>query len=280
LNTEWIELIPAGIFRTNDGRGPFYNSDPQAVIRLSRQLMKGGLPIDFDHAIDRAAPQGLPAPAAGWIRDFRVVAGAIQGRVEWTARGAAALSDRTYRFISPVFSFDRPEGAGADAMTGRVLLIQRAALTNNPALDQLPAIAASRLVELSADEKRNCAVMGIAERDYAAEKARRQNLYGTRTATPAATATLDAIIARQLQPLATAIADLHGRIIQGRADGAGELNEADKKICWLTGMSPATLLASRETHRQQVLADRAEAEKLREFGPWRVPVTELCGGKR
>jgi len=68
-NMEWIELIPAGTFSTNDGRGPFYNSNPQAVIRLSRALMEGGLPIDFDHATDRAAPQGLPAPAAGWIRE-------------------------------------------------------------------------------------------------------------------------------------------------------------------------------------------------------------------
>jgi len=92
-NTEWIELIPAGTFSTNDGRGPFHNPEPQSVVRLSLQYMKmkGGLPIDCEHATDRAAPHGLPAPAMGWIRNFRIVAGAIQGRVEWTPRGSAAL---------------------------------------------------------------------------------------------------------------------------------------------------------------------------------------------
>lgn len=145
-NTEWIELIPAGTFSTNDGRGPFHNPEPQSVVRLSLQYMKmkGGLPIDCEHATDRAAPHGLPAPAMGWIRNFRIVAGAIQGRVEWTPRGSAALQAKEYRFVSPVFSFEQPDGARADAMTGRVMLIQRAALTNNPALDQLPALVASR----------------------------------------------------------------------------------------------------------------------------------------
>src|SRR5580698_7771598 len=136
--SDWIELIAAGTFSTNDGRGPFRNNDPEAVIRVSRYQFKGGLPVDFDHAIDRAAPGGLPAPAAGWIRDFRIVAGAIQGRIEWTPAGRSALEGKSYRFISPVFSFLPPEGAAADAMTGLVTSIQRAALTNNPALSQLP----------------------------------------------------------------------------------------------------------------------------------------------
>jgi phage I-like protein len=256
-NTQWVELIPAGMFRTNDGRGPFYNSDPQAVVRLSQQYikMKGGSPIDCEHATDLAAPHGLPAPAMGWLRDYRVVAGVIQGRIEWTPRGAAALKAKEYRFISPVFSFDRPEGARADAMTGRVLLIRSAALTNNPALDQLPAIAASRLVELSAIEKRICSDLGNSEADYAAEKARRQALYGTRTAvTPATAATLDAIIERQLGPMLSELTALASG--SGAGPAASEMSEEDRKLCWLTGMSPAALMASRENHHQTVLASR------------------------
>jgi|GEM_PF-2861655 len=162
-NTEWIELIPAGTFSTNDGRGPFWNDKPQQVIQLSRELLAGGLPIDFDHATDRAAPQGLPAPAAGWIREFRIVAGAIQGRVEWTPRGGAALKGKEYRFVSPVFEFDPAAGTTAGVDSGRVIRIRRAALTNNPALSQLPAIAASR-VELTAMERKICADMGTSEK--------------------------------------------------------------------------------------------------------------------
>jgi phage I-like protein len=171
-NDSWIELVPAGTFCTNDGRGPFHNDNPREICSLSAQLLQGGVPIDFDHAIDRGAPQGRPAPAAGWVREFRVVAGAIQGRVEWTPRGLAAVKAKDYRFISPVFSFVPPEGASEGAMTGRVLVIQRAALTNNPALDQLPAIAASR-TELSPLAKSICAQLNIPEREFVGAQARR-----------------------------------------------------------------------------------------------------------
>jgi Mu-like prophage I protein len=279
-STQWIQLIPAGTFSTNDGRGPFYNYEPQAVVRVSREFLKGGLPIDFDHATDRAAPEGRPAPAVGWIRDFRVVAGAIQGRVEWTPLGAAALKAKEYRFISPVLQFDPPAGSDKGAMTGRVLFIRRAALTNNPALDQLPALAASR-IELTRDEKKICAAMGTSEEEYAAEKARRQRLYGTRTATAATrTTALDAAIERQLKPMLRelrALADVQA----GATPAAREMSAEDKKLCWLTGMSPATLMAAREKHEQTVIASRSDAEYIRRtFGPSRVPVADLCGGKK
>jgi phage I-like protein len=93
--------------------------------------MTAGLPIDFDHAIDLGAPQGQPAPAAGWIKELRQVNGVIQGRVEWTAAGAKALAAKLYRYISPVFEFSDD---------GTVQRLLRAAVTNNPNL-YLKAIA-------------------------------------------------------------------------------------------------------------------------------------------
>jgi hypothetical protein len=101
--------------------------------------------------------------------------GAIQGRVEWTPAAARMLTDKAYRFISPVFEFDRPAGAALDAQTGRVGRILRAALTNNPAMPQLPAIAASRMMRpapLTENERmviRNC---GISEDAYRAQRAK------------------------------------------------------------------------------------------------------------
>jgi len=355
--TKWIELIPAGRFSTNDGRGPFYNDDPAGVVARTRAAMRGGLVIDADHATDRAAPQGLPAPALGWIRDLRVVNGAIQGRVEWTVRGAAAFKAKEYRFVSPVFTFEPPAGE-KDAMTGSVGQILRAALTNNPALSQLPAIAASRLpvvplsamekkicadmgtseidyaaakarrfasggkvpageqmatsrtgaritmaqclkeierqaaeqrrrgtaqVELSADERKICAAYGHSEADYAAAKARRlaqsatiavQGPYDSR---PVLASRVDAAVARLLGPMSAAITDMTDRTIQAApAAQMSELSEEDRKFCWLTGMSPSALMATRETHRQMVLTHRSETEMLRrEFGPSRITVAEL-----
>ncbi|MGA6971080.1 MAG: phage protease [Candidatus Binatus sp.] len=132
---EWIELLPAGVFHGRDGRGPFRLDDPGAVIASTTALqMNAGLPIDYDHATDFGAPEGRPAPAAGWIRELEVRGGAVWGRVEWTARAASSIVAREYRYVSPVFQFDPKDGV--------VTRLLRAGLTNNPNL-HLTAIAAS-----------------------------------------------------------------------------------------------------------------------------------------
>ena len=140
---EWIELLPAGVFYGRDGRGPFRLDDPDAVIESSRALqMSAGLPIDYDHATDFGAPEGRPAPAAGWIRELADRSGALWGRVEWTARAADSIVAREYRYVSPVFQFD--------PKTGAVTRLLRAGLTNNPNL-HLTAIAAAQIVAAKQD---------------------------------------------------------------------------------------------------------------------------------
>ena len=132
---EWIELLPAGVFYGRDGRGPFRLDDPTAVIASTTAMqMNAGIPIDYDHATDFGAPEGRPAPAAGWIRELEVRDGAVWGRVEWTARAASSIVAREYRYVSPVFQFDPKDGT--------VTRLLRAGLTNNPNL-HLTAIAAS-----------------------------------------------------------------------------------------------------------------------------------------
>jgi phage I-like protein len=134
---QWVELLPAGTFHGRDGRGPFRLQEPAAVIAATQALgMGAGLPIDYDHATDFAAPEGRPAPAAGWIKALEVRGGAIWGRVEWTARAGSAIRAREYRYLSPVFQFDPADG--------RVTRLLRAGLTNNPNL-YLTAIAAAKL---------------------------------------------------------------------------------------------------------------------------------------
>ncbi|HVN63421.1 MAG TPA: phage protease [Candidatus Binataceae bacterium] len=142
---QWIELIPAGVFFGRDGRGPFRLSNPDRVIAATGSLrMDAGLPVDYDHATDFAAPAGNPAPAAGWIRELEARSGAIWGRVEWTARASAAIAAREYRYVSPVFQFDPNDGA--------VTRLLRAGLTNNPNL-YLTAIAAARTTAANAEDK-------------------------------------------------------------------------------------------------------------------------------
>jgi phage I-like protein len=138
---EWIELLPAGVFYGRDGRGPFRLDDPDSVIASTvATQMSAGLPIDYDHATDFGAPEGRPAPAAGWIRELEIRDGAVWGRVEWTARAADSITAREYRYVSPVFQFDPKDGS--------VTRLLRAGLTNNPNL-HLTAIAASRTAAAS-----------------------------------------------------------------------------------------------------------------------------------
>jgi phage I-like protein len=138
---QWVMLIPAGEFSGRDGRGPFRLADPARVIAATDALgLTAGVPIDYDHATDFAAPKGRPAPAAGWIRELAERDGALWGRVEWTPHGAKAITSREYRYISPVFQYS-PDGA--------VTRLLRAGLTNNPNL-YLTAISARAVAGMGA----------------------------------------------------------------------------------------------------------------------------------
>jgi phage I-like protein len=128
-----VHLLPAGTFRGRDGRGPYHLRDPQAVIHASRESAGQRLmPIDYDHQIDFTNKNGRPAPAAGWIKGLQARSDGIWGIVDWTQRAAAHLEHREYRYLSPAFKH---------AKDGEVTCILRAALTNNPNLDQLTALA-------------------------------------------------------------------------------------------------------------------------------------------
>lgn len=140
---EWIKLAPLGRVTGRDGRGPYDFGDrarAAAVVAASLAYAAASaagpdpvdLFLDYDHAFDLSAIRGLgPAPAAGWIKGMEARDDGIWARVEWTARAAAQLAAKEYRYVSPTFAF---------AAGGAVLRIERAALTNHPNLN-LPALA-------------------------------------------------------------------------------------------------------------------------------------------
>lgn len=145
---KWVRLVPPGTFSTNDGRGPFHNTDPHAVIAASKQWLNGlEAPGDYNHATEYKETTGAAAPASGWVKDWRVVDGAVEGLVEWTANAATAIAAKEFKYVSPVFD--------ALKSNGQVFRIKRFALTNTPAIDELPAIAASRTNNQEHDLKLN-----------------------------------------------------------------------------------------------------------------------------
>lgn len=133
---QWVQLLPLGEFDGRDGRGPFRVDDAAAIIRNSLDYSNNhGIPVDYDHQIDNAKANGKPAIAAGWIKQLEARDTGIWGLVGWTDKAAAHVAAKEYRFLSPVIGVSKSEG-------GAVNVILRAALTNNPNLTQLEAIAA------------------------------------------------------------------------------------------------------------------------------------------
>lgn len=126
---EWIHLLPAGEIRPYDGRKSFRVEDAEVVIAASSKRLP--LPVDQDHATDLVKETGTPAPARGWITELQARPDGIWGKVDWTPTGKALLRDRAYRGISPVVTLTKKQ---------TVVAVLRAALTNDPALDQLTTV--------------------------------------------------------------------------------------------------------------------------------------------
>lgn len=145
-----IQLFPAGAFKARDGRpqdvaaGHWY-LDAQVAARLIARLAERAtdLVIDYEHQTLNSADNGREAPAAGWFAgaalEWRDGQGLFATGVDWTERAAGYIAAREYRYLSPVFTYDK--------RTGEVLDLLHVGLTNYPALDgmaDLPALAAAR----------------------------------------------------------------------------------------------------------------------------------------
>ena len=126
----WARLLQAGENRTRDGRGPFTVADPARVVQASAEYSAGiDLLVDYEHQFDRAADNGKPAPAAGWIKQFAAAGPAgepgIWARIDWNAPAAAGIVAKEFRYLSAVIAHDAQNV---------VQFVARAALTNQPAL--------------------------------------------------------------------------------------------------------------------------------------------------
>lgn len=130
---EWMQLFPSGTFSGRDGRGP-YTCDPAAVVARTREHNGPiDIPVDYDHQLEHATQNGQPAIAAGWITELAARPDGVWGRVEWTDKGKAHVAAREYRYVSPVYYYERG--------TGEILAIESVALTNVPNLTGLKALA-------------------------------------------------------------------------------------------------------------------------------------------
>lgn len=125
----WVELLPPGPDITGrDGRR-WVNDTPEAIVGAF-EAHGADLPIDVEHASEIKGRAGEPAPAMGWIKALEIrEGGGIWGLVEWTEQGRWMVSEKSYRYLSPVFLFEKGGKTG-----GRILKLLSAGLTNQPNL--------------------------------------------------------------------------------------------------------------------------------------------------
>ena len=140
-----IKLLPAGSFSAHDGRPAgledvtcaawvLTDAVGTALVQAARQRQREFV-IDYEHSTLKSKDSGQPAPAAGWFSALEYVPddGLYATDVRWTDKAAAMLRAGEYRYRSPVFSFNKH--------TGLVDGFHSLALTNDPGLDVLPALA-------------------------------------------------------------------------------------------------------------------------------------------
>jgi len=124
---EWVQLLPAGPEIVGvDGRSWLF--DQASMDNVIAAFPRRGRPlvIDWEHSSEIRAPKGLAAPAAGWMMELQARGGELWARVEWTDLGAEQVGGRLYRYLSPVFTYEKD--------TGRIVEIVSAGLTNSPNL--------------------------------------------------------------------------------------------------------------------------------------------------
>ena len=139
---EWL-LIPFGPVRVerpvSGGSFEFTRAHAESAVRWFEQLGRK-LAIDYEHqSFDRlnTRPDGL-RPAAGWVGGIEVRDDGLWAvEVTWTERACELLATREYCYFSPVIYWTDDEHTDIAAL-GPV------ALTNDPAMHAVPALAASR----------------------------------------------------------------------------------------------------------------------------------------
>lgn len=156
-----IQLLPAGEFRAIDGRPKDASSwiiDEQmaASVISAFNVKKNDTVIDYEHQTILAAQNGQPAPASGWFSQLEWRDDGLWAvDVRWTKRASASIAAEEYKYISPVFAYDK--------RTGAVKGLFHAALTNNPALDDMDAVAASQFAQLINQSEKESLSMNLLE---------------------------------------------------------------------------------------------------------------------
>ena len=148
-----VPLAKLGHFTKGGQKFSITQKTLEDVVRNFRQRPADTV-IDYEHASEYPEDaQGGPIPAAGWLKsidDAPDADGILWGSAEFTPRAQQMITQREYRYLSPVIDWgarDKETGEPQGATLTSV------ALTNRPFLEAMPALVASAVAQGSALRK-------------------------------------------------------------------------------------------------------------------------------
>lgn len=141
-SAEWFQLVPKGSF-------PITRKEKDGVVRTYLQVVDDRsvalivesfrnrlaenpsfkVLVDFEHF---SHDPGKSSEAATWITAMEARADGVWARGEWSDAGTAAIKNRRYRFLSPVWFPHQTERITAESF--RPTAVNDAGLTNKPNL--------------------------------------------------------------------------------------------------------------------------------------------------
>lgn len=119
-----IKILPVGMVKSQ--KGNFY-VDKESYALMKEDMESHGVDIVIDY--EHQTLKDCQAPASGWIKKLEYTTDAIVAKVEWTPRAKQYLSDKEYRYLSPVVLTRREDK--------KAVKLHSLALTNTPAIDSM-----------------------------------------------------------------------------------------------------------------------------------------------
>ena len=149
----WCQIAPQGEFTRKREDGSEYTQllDAEAFKRLTAAFGAAGRDalLDFEH---RSATTD-DSRAAGWIKGLREKDGFLEARIRFTPEGAAAVRDRSLRFLSPAWDLgpdNRPTALGSAGLTNVPYFTQlRPVLNKGGGAEQQPKPKGKAVKELA-----------------------------------------------------------------------------------------------------------------------------------
>ncbi|MGI6402875.1 MAG: phage protease [Oscillospiraceae bacterium] len=125
-----LKILPLGLVKSQ--KGDFLvDEESFASIRQDFRQRQLQIPIDYEHQ----TLKDMQAPAAGWIKELSLKPDGIYGLVEWTPKAAEFLTNKEYKYCSPVIM--------ARSSDRKAVKLHSVALTNTPAIDAMTPIVNS-----------------------------------------------------------------------------------------------------------------------------------------